>query len=489
MKRFTLEQKGFVVIGLPLLIQLVTVSFLVTILFQARANYLREAKINDVARIATVLPQALLQCGHQCVSSYFFKDTRSTQKATQSVKRLNRLSEQLLQAADGDPDLMARVARMEQASHALIQEFSNYNEEISRPDRIVGGLDRLGMLKRLNAGVNILLAEATAITEIQRQEQTREWQLLSQEQAIIALVVVALTLNVLTAMATAWFFNRDISRRLQIICANVERIGRHQQLLTPLGGGDELTTLDNYFHKMARALDYAGIEKRQFVELFEERLREPLINFKGAVSRIGSGAFGALTDQGLARLSGSKQSAQRLIALLSELIDIENLESGQIALRKSQCLPRDLFSETIGLVQELATAQGCLIKIDAPHNSAVYDFAFTGDFERLVRVLTNILANAIKFSYPGKPIILGCMRADEELIFSICNQGKVIPSTMKNKVFARFEQVDQSVDTSKQAGTGLGLYISREIVEAHGGKIWFESNEQAGTTFFFAIPY
>ena len=490
MRQLNLEQKGFLALCVPLVIQIVSIAILVTILFEQRNNYLHEAKIHEVARLSALTPKALLRCGQACVYVNLANNPEGAKRAFESIANLKEVATKLSQAAEGDEILSAHTTRIDAAIRALIQEFTQYSAEVTNPNRQIGGLDKEGMRRRLNAATDIMLAEASAISEMENSSSQSWGHSLYSVETMIALVAIGTALTILNALSTAYFFNRDISQRLDAICKNVLRISQQKSLLAPIGGNDELAALDLRFHKMARALNQASNEKKVFTELLEDRLRKPLIEFKAVVAQLLEQETNNLTDQGRERLAGANQASQRLIALLGELIDIENLQSGSIVLRKAELNPADLINQSIVLLREMALAKGCEIKIVSATETMI-----VADFDRLLRVLTNLIANAIKFSDNGAAIAIGCqIKASSQsaegkfLEFFVQNKGKPIPEDMQEKIFLRFEQVDQKSDTKKQAGTGLGLFICKEIVTAHGGQIWVNSTASEGTIFSFTIP-
>lgn len=488
MTPLNLEQKGLLAISVPLVIQVVSIIILVAILLDQRSNYLHEAKIREVARLAALTPKALLRCGQACVFVNLVDNPQGTKRAFESTAHLKEVANKLNQAAEGDEVLSAHTNRIDAAIRSLIQEFTQYSVEVTRPNRQIGGLDKEGMRRRLNGATDVMLAEASTIAMLENDDNQKWGHTLYSVETIIALILVGMALTIINSLGTAFFFNRDISERLDAICQNVLRISQHKSLLAPIGGNDELTALDLGFHKMARALNQASNEKKNFTELLEDQLRNPLIELKAAVAQLLVQESNTLTDQGRDRLAGANQAAQRLIALLSELIDIENLQSGSLVLRKTQMMPADLVNQSMVFLNEMALAKGCEIRTEISDNTII-----SGDFDRLLRVTTNLLANAIKFAHSASPIIIGCTSTTEAqddriLQFFVQNQGKLIPEEMQEKIFHRYEQVDPKSDAKKQSGTGLGLFICKEIVEAHGGQIWVESTAHNGTTFHFTVP-
>jgi signal transduction histidine kinase len=136
-------------------------------------------------------------------------------------------------------------------------------------------------------------------------------------------------------------------------------------------------------------------------------------------------------------------------------------------------------------VAELAKSSGINLVMNI--EASAPEAQLVADPLRLKQILINLLGNAIKFSNGHGEVRVGLRREAEQLVFSVRDQGIGIAPEHLERIFERFEQVDKG-DTRRYGGTGLGLSICRSLVELHGGRIWVESHEQAGSTFFFALP-
>jgi signal transduction histidine kinase len=202
----------------------------------------------------------------------------------------------------------------------------------------------------------------------------------------------------------------------------------------------------------------------------------------------------ALTAQLLARESAvapdsravvlRAESIQRLSArmnrLIGDLVDVASIEAGKLLVVPAQGDLRALVRESVETFQGSADAHQIRLapQLDGPPLLARFDQ------ERLLQVLGNLLGNAIKFSPKGARIDIRAGRAGAEILVAVADNGPGIRPQDLEAVFGRFWQVERRTRT----GLGLGLYISRCILQAHGGRIWAESAPGAGSTFFFALP-
>jgi len=184
---------------------------------------------------------------------------------------------------------------------------------------------------------------------------------------------------------------------------------------------------------------------------------------------------GAQTLVATARI---QRYAARMNRLIGDLIDVASIDAGKLAITP---LPGDattLIAEAVDTFQATASAKGISLQTEV-EGSLLAEF----DHDRMLQVLVNIIANAIKFTSRGGSILVRVESAGNELRFSISDTGSGIPGHMLEAIFERFWQVGKD----DRRGVGLGLYISRCIVEAHGGRIWAESTLGEGSTFYVEL--
>lgn len=174
-----------------------------------------------------------------------------------------------------------------------------------------------------------------------------------------------------------------------------------------------------------------------------------------------------------------QRSAGRMTRLIGDLVDIAGIDAGKLDVKPTQGDAGDVVSEAVELWQPQAIAKGLAL---CPVVTGKVVAAF--DYERILQVLGNLITNAIKFSRPGGRVLVGVETIGENARFSVTDTGEGIPSDKLEAIFERFSQVGKN----DRRGLGLGLYISRCLVQAHGGQIWVESEPGAGSAFFFTVP-
>ncbi|WP_158620436.1 MULTISPECIES: HAMP domain-containing sensor histidine kinase [Corallococcus] len=170
----------------------------------------------------------------------------------------------------------------------------------------------------------------------------------------------------------------------------------------------------------------------------------------------------------------------RMNRLIGDLVDVASIETGRIRIAPELQDATALVRESVEAFQPQASAQGISLDVEIRGNTLMAKF----DHERVLQVLANLLSNALKFTAAGGRISLHVEPVGQDVRFSVADTGSGIPSHQLEQVFERFWQARRE----DRRGLGLGLYISRGIVEAHGGRIWAESQPGQGSTFAFTIP-
>ncbi len=228
--------------------------------------------------------------------------------------------------------------------------------------------------------------------------------------------------------------------------------------------------------------------KGEFISVISHELRTPLTAIHGGLELLTGNLISSESDHGKQLLQLAADSAQQLVCLVNDILELERLESGKVLLQKDRVDTRSLTHKTIDTFQVAAREKGITLTVSDPGLSMVAD----GD--RLMQVLTNLLDNAIKFSEDNSAIWLSVEPvagdADDtaaRALFKVRDQGRGIPSEHLAEIFGRFTQVNRS-DSREKGGTGLGLAICQNIVEQHDGSIWVESELGEGSCFQFAIP-
>jgi PAS domain S-box-containing protein len=222
--------------------------------------------------------------------------------------------------------------------------------------------------------------------------------------------------------------------------------------------------------------------KDEFVSTVSHELRTPLTSIAGSLGLIAGGAVGAIPEKAARLISIAQSNSQRLVRLINDVLDLEKLESGEMPFRFGAVDLRVVAQRAIEGVRGFADQLGVeLLLADGPSTPV------RADADRLTQVVTNLLSNAAKYSPKGRAVQVKVAREGASASLTVCDQGPGVPEAFRDRIFTRFAQADAS-DTRGKSGTGLGLYIAREIAERHGGRLWFESPEAGGALFHLELP-
>jgi PAS domain S-box-containing protein len=221
--------------------------------------------------------------------------------------------------------------------------------------------------------------------------------------------------------------------------------------------------------------------QRNLVRLIASDLEQPLLRISSIVNRLGSECQSMLPEAFLTKLSRMGKSLPRLVKLVGELLQIEHLQSTELALEHVSGTAEKVLEDAIRDVEATAASK----RIDIETSCDRIDWQV--DEEKLVRVLVNLLSNAVKFSPEGSTISVSCICENNFAHFKVADQGRGIPADVLPSLFQPFQQV-AAADGHRGKGSGLGLVICKRIVEQHGGEIGVVSEPGKGSCFWFRVP-
>ncbi|TAN57070.1 PAS domain-containing protein [Patescibacteria group bacterium] len=224
--------------------------------------------------------------------------------------------------------------------------------------------------------------------------------------------------------------------------------------------------------------------KSEFVSVASHQLRTPLSAIKWFLEMLIAGDAGAINENQKEFLDRAYESNERMIKLVNDLLNVSRMESGKIKFEPKPTQLGDIFQSVITELTPLTRARNITIQ------SAFADTKLPDVFvdpDKIRQVIMNLVSNAIKYTSGRGKIELFYERHPNELVFNIKDNGIGIPKDQQHKVFNKFFRADNVMKVQTE-GSGLGLYIGRTIIEASGGRMWFSSQENKGTTFSFALP-
>ncbi len=226
--------------------------------------------------------------------------------------------------------------------------------------------------------------------------------------------------------------------------------------------------------------------KSVFISIVSHELRTPMTSIKGYVENILDGLAGSLTERQSYYLTRVKLNAERLTRMVNDLLDlsrIEDPESRKNYLRPDSLSLPELTTEVVESFQAMARERSIVVKAAGPGSLP----AIQGDRDKLHQILINLIGNAVKFTPAGGEVLVETT-APEDGTVQVCvaDTGCGIPSHERDKVFDKFFRGAAIPDEAR--GAGLGLAITKNLVELHGGRIWLDSSPGKGSRFFFSLP-
>jgi len=224
--------------------------------------------------------------------------------------------------------------------------------------------------------------------------------------------------------------------------------------------------------------------KSEFVSVASHQLRTPLTSIKWLLEMMLEGDVGKITKKQEKHLKDVFASNERMITLVNDLLNVSRIEAGKIKIEPKEVQIEDVLSQIVESLKPMSQKKNITMLCHHPEPKLPKLFI---DPTRIGEAFKNLISNAIKYTNDGGKIELSCKKMDHMVEFAIKDNGVGIPKDQQKRVFEKFFRADNIIRMQTE-GTGLGLYITKSIIESSGGKIRFESQEGKGTTFYFTLP-
>jgi PAS domain S-box-containing protein len=230
-------------------------------------------------------------------------------------------------------------------------------------------------------------------------------------------------------------------------------------------------------------LEKASRHKSEFLANMSHELRTPLNAIVGFSQVLKQKLFGEVNDKQEEYLDDILSSADHLLDLINDILDLSKVEAGQVELESGLFSLREALERGVVMVRERASKNGVSLELTLDPNVDLVE----GDERRIRQVVFNLLSNAVKFTPQGGRVDVSTARVDGEVLVAVRDTGPGIALADQARIFEEFQQAN-SGNGERPEGTGLGLALSKSLVELHGGRIWVESEPGRGSTFTFTIP-
>jgi signal transduction histidine kinase len=229
-------------------------------------------------------------------------------------------------------------------------------------------------------------------------------------------------------------------------------------------------------------LEETSRHKSEFLASMSHELRTPLNAIIGFSEVLREAMFGPVNEKQAEYLDDIISSGNHLLSLINDVLDLSKVEAGQVELEVGPFSLRQALERGVVMVREQATEEGVQVELSAGPEVDVVQ----GDERRIKQVIFNLLSNAVKFTPAGGEVDVSAIRVNGEVRVSVADTGPGIAPGDHERIFEEFQQTDAGLE--RLEGTGLGLALSKRLVELHGGRIWLESELGKGSTFVFTLP-
>ena len=222
-----------------------------------------------------------------------------------------------------------------------------------------------------------------------------------------------------------------------------------------------------------------------FVSMATHQIKTPLAGIKWTLNMLLRGDCGKISDEQRKWLRSSFDANERVLQLINEILESIRIDENRFVLNKRQEDLVRLFEDVIKSLNPLILKKKTNLKMNvSPENEPIFSMV---DRAKMQVAIENLLVNSIQYTREGGHIYVSIIKESGDIKVSIRDDGIGVPESEKKDIFTRFFRASNAV-RKLEKGSGLGLFITQGIIEKHGGKIWFESNENRETIFYFIIP-
>jgi signal transduction histidine kinase len=308
----------------------------------------------------------------------------------------------------------------------------------------------------------------------------------SSRSLFIGVAAGAIVLALLLGFVLSWSLIGPIQRidaRLAAIASG--DFSRH----VDVDNRDELGELaanvnrmNDELRRLYGELEAASRHKSEFLANMSHELRTPLNAIIGFSQVLRERMFGDVNQKQEEYLDDILSSGNHLLSLINDVLDLSKVEAGQVELEIAPFSLREALERGVVMVRERATEDGVRVALAPVHGGDIV----MGDERRIRQVIFNLLSNAVKFTPAGGLVDVSAARVDGEVRVSVADTGPGLAAEDHERIFEEFQQTEAGIE--QREGTGLGLALSKRLVELHGGRIWVDSELGKGSTFVFTLP-
>jgi signal transduction histidine kinase len=376
--------------------------------------------------------------------------------------------------------IRVKSKRLQRVVHGVIAAENRTHTET--PPRLRYTAEQLSI--DLNQLATVLTNSTTAKTDAVIAQNASAYA--SSRNLFIGVAAGAIALALLLGFVLSWSLIGPIQRidsRLAAIASgdfsgHVDVPNRDE-----LGAlGANVNTMNDELRRLYKELEATSRHKSEFLANMSHELRTPLNAIIGFSQVLRERMFGEVNEKQEEYLDDILSSGNHLLCLINEVLDLSKVEAGQVELEVAPFSLRDALESGVVMVRERATTNGIDVAMAAAPEVDVVE----GDERRIRQVIFNLLSNAVKFTPSGGSVDVSAAQVNGEVRVSVADTGPGLAPEDYGRIFEEFQQTEAGIQ--QREGTGLGLALSKRLIELHGGRIWVDSEVGEGSTFVFTLP-
>src|ERR1700733_7937646 len=431
-----ISHKGLILVAVPLVFEIAFVVCLIQMLKTAEHEATELAQSRAIVSCASELDKSLAYAGYSLSSWKVTQSDRLVKRYDMLVARAQKVCARLTELSGNDERLRRHSAHIQEIADRIISLTSNFRRPSDSAMLML--MNKGTYLAQVERAYEALYDETQSLMNEEESIQIGGSNSELRSKAIIyGLIDLAVVLNVGLTVALAIYFSRSITKRVDVLTENAQRLAQGNSLNAPVTGQDEIASLDRVFHKMAKDLRETEQRKQDFVSMITHDLRTPLTSMRTVSTTLAEGADVRHDEEDRQRISVLERSLDRMINLVNDLLDMDKIEAGLLQLDFSLSNFTDVLESSIESVRHLADRRQ--IKIAAGN----VDVEIEVDRKRIEQVIVNLLANAVKYSPHGSTVSVAANTDGAFLTVRVTDTGRGIPAQHLDQIFDRFKQVEQ----------------------------------------------
>jgi len=484
--RPTIFSNGLILISIPLFFELAFAGTLFYLQEDYESKLQQQIHANKVVSRTNEMWLAVMDLTTSIFATKIFPDKKL--HCRWPLDKVDQEYGELIKLLENEPAQLPNLHRMRRRAMLLLNT-SNTFEDPSLSAGLAGLRGNLQQFQHLKQMISLLGDDMVRFRQPWLERTEKAAIEIKEARSRITIVTIAgIAVSILLAGLLFTSFMRNIYSGIQRLMENTIRFAVNQPLMPASERKDELSELEKTFHVMAETVAETAEEqkrleqlKQDFFHMVTHDMRTPISSIILSTESLSAGLAGEVSSEAMPTVERVEKNANMLMNLITDLLDLETAENQGVKLLMEEFDIKELLEEVTQLVETQAAKAKVEVKIESE------PFIVNADRMRILRVVTNLVINAVKFSPAGTTVIVRAKAGDKQVSLEVIDEGRGIPQDQLKAVFDRFHQVEKN-DSRVKRGSGLGLSIAKVFVEAHRGRIAVESELGKGSRFWFVIP-